>query len=445
MAATPTQLLRARQAFLEVPDDLKEEAYLEALKGICKLMNTPQPIPGMIPAAVLDKLALNFVPGPLAEGQHPGPAPQPLRSLIRDVLSIFVPRGNGVPGMAQAALGAAVNVETAETKKLEITHQWLGAVAQVDQAGTAAAVRRSAQFVPAAAADRALVALARREETSVSSHRLRQLEDDDDDVTPGQQMQLARLPRYRWPARHADAAALRRALCAVADAAADFASRGCVRWVAELRAAFVVRRIVLAMADAQVLATLVEAGDAATGHCLAAGLELSQHGIQVPRIRCNPQPPHNALYPQRWIALLITPPNTPTSVFEKWSTQMALLLDPGAVYDVYQPRHSHLLATMEHWFSLVPVGTTPETITYALLRLFFTTIEQFLEMIILTGKNSASATVATTKLNSLLKMMWHNNDTLNYFSFLEQAKNAKPESTTRPPLHAFRGRGMPPG
>lgn len=298
--ATALQIQRVRLTFIDVPDAQKLEAFFEALSGLTEATGGPPVDPNLPAAQVLNDLALNFVPGPLADGALFGPAPAPLRAVIRDVLLIFVPRNLAAPAAAVAGAPGAINVETAETRKLDIQLQWLGAV----------------------------------------------------------------------------------------------------------------------------------------GH-------LDIHGIQVPRIRVprNPSAPHTCLYPQRWLLLLGQAGNNPVSVFEKWNIQMTLLLDPSSVSPVYQPRHKHLLSTMEAWLSLVPPNTTAENISYVLLRLFFTTIEQFLEVIVLTQRNTANATVATGKLNSLLALTWHKNDTLDYFTALESAKTAKTDATQPALFSGGRGRG----
>jgi hypothetical protein len=124
--------------------------------------------------------------------------------------------------------------------------------------------------------ERALSTLARREETTVSSWRLRCDHDhdgDDEDITEEQQEALARLPAGRWPAKDRDLPLLRRGWLAVADALLEFEALGAKRWLANVRACFTVRRTVISIAHAQCLATVAEAPPG--GHTLAAALEVS--------------------------------------------------------------------------------------------------------------------------------------------------------------------------
>jgi hypothetical protein len=135
--------------------------------------------------------------------------------------------------------------------------------------------------------ERALATIARREATSISSHRLREDADDDDVVSAGQQAALEELPRARWPKRHADAHLVRRGWLAVATALISLRTRGATAWLADLRAAFSVRAVVVGLAEAQTLLLFAAAPERATGHALAAVLELSLLAIP-PLVRAVP-------------------------------------------------------------------------------------------------------------------------------------------------------------
>jgi hypothetical protein len=127
--------------------------------------------------------------------------------------------------------------------------------------------------------ERALSTLARREETTISSWRLQRDEDDDDEVTVEQQERLRLLPRAKWPAKSPDAAIVRRGWLAVAEALAQLHSRGATHWLADLKSAFAVRNVQLTMSAAQSVAAFTEVGDEASGHVLAAALEVSLMAI----------------------------------------------------------------------------------------------------------------------------------------------------------------------
>jgi hypothetical protein len=145
---------------------------------------------------------------------------------------------------------------------------------------------RAPSAVSATEVGRALTTIARRDETTLSSWRLRQScdsdDDDDDEISAEQQDALRQLPRSKWPSKHADAQHVRRGWVAIADAFGEFHSKGAKQWLADLKSRLQHHRMTVTLEQAQLLASIAELGDLASGHTLAAALELSLRTIGSP-------------------------------------------------------------------------------------------------------------------------------------------------------------------
>jgi hypothetical protein len=121
---------------------------------------------------------------------------------------------------------------------------------------------------------------------------------------------------------------------------------------------------------------------------------------------------------------------TPAQVFSDWNAQLSQLIIPGTLSEMYAPRRAHLIKQMQCWFCMVPPGATAQTIPYAFVEQFLHTVEQLLEVYLLSAKLQTSPLAATSHFNVSTAAAWQAKDPLDYWTILTAAKSAK-----LPPAH----------
>lgn len=140
----------------------------------------------------------------------------------------------------------------------------------------------------------------------------------------------------------------------------------------------------------------------------------------------NPENPYAALYVHCWLN------NPPESRYANWFNLFSQFLDRKMLTTKYQARYDKTLLQIEMWFALLPANITVDQLSHPQARLFHTTIELLLEMYLLANTFPAAPEITTRVFWAAVTKMWHSKAGIDYFSALNEAKEAKPDQKNGP-------------
>lgn len=152
------------------------------------------------------------------------------------------------------------------------------------------------------------------------------------------------------------------------------------------------------------------------------------------------EPPYTLCYPQTWL-LDLNRSQPCHAVFMAWSHQVDQLIPSSSVAEMHKARLAHLLKQMQCWFLTVPPQATPQTIPYAFVESWFHTIEQILEVYLLSTKLSTSPSAATAHFNTACASLWQARSPLDYWTVLKESRVAKPLQPQDPHRFSRDGKG----
>lgn len=139
-------------------------------------------------------------------------------------------------------------------------------------------------------------------------------------------------------------------------------------------------------------------------------------GIKVPR---NSEIPYRMLYPQHWF------PVDPLNTVTEWHRQLAQFVSLSTIGEIHRPRFLLLLKQMEAWFDLrtMQTATAAEELPKCMISLFFATVQQLLELSLLSTnvRLQTSQAGATSAFNSTMEQQFHAAK-LDFFAALKEAK-----------------------
>lgn len=143
---------------------------------------------------------------------------------------------------------------------------------------------------------------------------------------------------------------------------------------------------------------------------------MNLQGLKVPR---SSEAPYRLLYPHHWFP--VDAQNTST----EWHRQLTHFLTFSTLGEIHRPRFHLLLKQMDAWFELRTMQTaaTAEELPKCMTALFFATVQQLLELSLLSSsvRLQTSQAAATSVFNSTMEQQFHAGK-IDFFAALKEAK-----------------------